>query len=54
MPTKMTHPDNGQTYALTKIEVESLEARGWSVAPPKVRDEGAPQKKKPGPKPKAK
>ena len=69
MLTKMIHRDHGQTYAYNRLEVESLEARGWSVAPPKelpvpvteseavamLAHLGVPiQKKKPGPKPKAK
>lgn len=39
MPIKMLHLEHGATHAYSQPEVESLQARGWTVAPPKAREE---------------
>lgn len=61
MATRMFHPLNGWTHAYDKGEVERLEKHGWAVEDLSIPGEQvaavvaaveAPQKKKPGPKPK--
>jgi hypothetical protein len=52
MATRMQHPEHGWTHAYDEGEVARLEKLGWSVEKPPVVE--PPQKKKPGPKPKAK
>lgn len=63
MPTRMAHPLHGFTHAYDNNEIAYLKARGWSVEVPVVEPAAPadtvtfsepPQKKKPGPKPKAK
>lgn len=46
MPTRMTHPQHGATYAYDVGEVRRLENLGWSVEKPKE------EKRKPGRPPK--
>ena len=50
----MTHPEHGAMHAYDKSEVERLRALGWSVEGEKPVAEQVPERKKPGPKPKAK
>lgn len=58
----MTHPEHGAMHVYSESEAATNEARGWirTVWPPapKVQTVGlavglAPERKKPGPKPKA-
>lgn len=41
MPVKLTHPLHGAHYA-TGSEVEDMRKNGWTEAPPKVKEEPAP------------
>jgi hypothetical protein len=63
MPTRMTHPENGAMHAYDSGEIARLEKLGWSVEKPaevkepvvaQVVVEVVAERKKPGPKPKAK
>lgn len=62
MIVRMVHPDHGATHVYDSSELDRLKSWGWSVEgenppviePPAVVSEPAPERKKPGPKPKAK